>query len=394
MFTKGKAMVALTKDKLVGAIVNVGGAGKVSETVEFGWTYETLDIVLSKVKDKLKAKKIRVLLADELSYVLRLKIPSEISSKKEREYIAEIVSKKIPEVLEEGDWDYRELRFNIAQRTRDKSGEREVVVFSPVKAVFIALSEAVKKVGLEVEAIEPEAIAKTRDTNPLVGLALKKDIKGKDKEVLNLKPLTYVDEIGEASKNEVLLTEDAKRIKEKELVEEKDVEEDIKVDKEKRQPGRKRNSLLLAFLFLLLVGVAIFSFIYFSKRQKEEPLVEEDEVLVEEAKQSPTQAPASNEEVDSLEYKIQIQNGTGVSGEADVVGDTLVAEGFSDVETANADSFEYDFTEVRLKEGVDGTVFEAIERALNSDYKIATTASQLETDSEFDVVVIVGVRLE
>ena len=94
------------------------------------------------------------------------------------------------------------------------------------------------------------------------------------------------------------------------------------------------------------------------------------------------------------EYKIEVQNGSGIAGEAGIVSEILEAEGFSEIETANADSYEYKQTEVKLKEETSEKVYEVVERALNSDYSIVKSDEVLSSDSDFDVIIIVGERLE
>lgn len=69
----------------------------------------------------------------------------------------------------------------------------------------------------------------------------------------------------------------------------------------------------------------------------------------------------------------------------------LLAEGFALISIGNADSYDYIKTEVQMKNDVPVAVYEAIERSLNSDFDV-TSSSVLDSDSEYDMLIIVGAR--
>lgn len=97
------------------------------------------------------------------------------------------------------------------------------------------------------------------------------------------------------------------------------------------------------------------------------------------------------EEISLSDYSLQVQNGSGTAGQAGVVDELLQAEGFEAADTTNADSYDYTKTEVQLKKDTPESVFNAIDRALNSDYDV-TTGDVLDEDSKYDVIVIVGAK--
>ena len=99
---------------------------------------------------------------------------------------------------------------------------------------------------------------------------------------------------------------------------------------------------------------------------------------------TPTEAP-----LNISDYKIQFQNGSGKSGEADYVANLLRNAGFSDVVTANADSYKYSETSVQLNANTPSSIFTKINEALGSTYTVSSSSATLEN---YAAVVIVGKR--
>ena len=87
-------------------------------------------------------------------------------------------------------------------------------------------------------------------------------------------------------------------------------------------------------------------------------------------------------------YSIQILNGSGIKGVASEVELLIKDAGFDDTSTGNADSYEYEVTEVSFKSSVSNEAKEIIKDSL-SDYEIETN-DDLSDTSEYDVVIIVG----
>jgi hypothetical protein len=399
MFGKTKIIIAFSKDKVIAAKVR---GKKIRRSIELGWDEETMDIVLSKIKDALKARTVRVLIGNALSYVLRLTIPSDISYKQERDYIAKKLKEAIPERLRDYEWDYKQVEFGVVKE-KEGNGKREVIIFSPVKSFFKSFSSSVSKLGIYVEAIEPEAVAETRDSNPIIGLSLKRDIKGKDEDVLNLTPvdLSRLEEDSDLESEE-LLTEEAKKL---EQSEEKPSEEKPQEETLPKTKSRSRFKFFMLF-FLFIVALSLAAIFIYKNFYEDNILMtptthdqsgqtqetEEEKGLISSVpvKKEETE---SKEEISLADYKIQVQNGSGTAGEAQVVSEILAAQGFSDIESSNADSYDYVDTEVRVKSNLDERVYSAIDKALNSDYTVNLSEVNLDEDSEFDAIVIVGERI-
>ena len=91
-------------------------------------------------------------------------------------------------------------------------------------------------------------------------------------------------------------------------------------------------------------------------------------------------------------FKVQVLNGSGVAGEASVINELLQAQSFQKAETDNADSYDYEETEVQIKENTSKTVFDTIKTALEGQYNVVL-GDVLGEDSDFDIIVIVGERI-
>jgi hypothetical protein len=88
------------------------------------------------------------------------------------------------------------------------------------------------------------------------------------------------------------------------------------------------------------------------------------------------------------DYKVDVLNGTGVSGAAGDVESSLNTAGFTNTTTGNASEYGFTDTEVAMKSDVPSAVFDAIKKSL-PDYSVVEVTS-LPTDGNYDVVVTVG----
>jgi hypothetical protein len=142
-------------------------------------------------------------------------------------------------------------------------------------------------------------------------------------------------------------------------------------------------------------GVIVGGIIYFnSKVSKTPPAEEKVEVVAPPAEEKPEEREevAEEEEVSLADYSVRVLNGSGIPGESSKVKDTLSDAEFEDIDTGNADSYDYEQTEVSLKEGTPEAVYTAIEEALSGQYDVVKSETTLDEDSSFNVIVIVGTR--
>ncbi len=387
------AVIYITKGKIVGAKADEKKL-KIDDSYQLGWDTNTLDISISQLIQKLKNKKIRILLDNSFAYVLRFTVPKNLKEFEERKFISDRIAEKIPEFLNDKDWDYKEIQFSLSQNNVDVDlKDKEVVVFSPVKYITDILSKTVLNLGLVVEAIEPVEIASTRNENPIIGLALKKDLNGSDREVLNIS-------IDKSRKDE-----DFKDILTPQTQEKQDFEtsspdntdntENVSESyKQEERSGKKKVIITVILLIIIIIFLSALGYMIYSQFFSKRSVESNTKVIA-----SPTEIPqisitptdAIEEPVDVGKYRILLKNGSGVRGEAQNAVTLLEAVGFKNFTTGNADSYNHITTQISVNSDFPKEVLEAIKNTLSANYNVATGSSVLQ-DSGYDIEVIVGVK--
>lgn len=156
----------------------------------------------------------------------------------------------------------------------------------------------------------------------------------------------------------------------------------------RRRNQPKKKSLVIGIIAALIIGGVIAGAIFVSQSSSGENDAQPSPTPT--ATSTPNPSPSPEPEAKDLsEYAVQVLNGSGVVGQAGVVRDTLASEGFEDLDTDNADSYDYEDTEVQVKDTVPNSVYEVIKTAL-SDYTVIKSKTSLEDDNDFDVIIIVG----
>ena len=100
----------------------------------------------------------------------------------------------------------------------------------------------------------------------------------------------------------------------------------------------------------------------------------------------PTPTPTLSMKKD--EVKIKILNGSGTAGKASEVKDILKNQGYQEILTGNADTFDYEQTEINTKKGLSG-----LSNILQDDLKDYTKTIKkgvLKEEEAADVVIIIG----
>lgn len=167
------------------------------------------------------------------------------------------------------------------------------------------------------------------------------------------------------------------------------------VGAEKKNGGAKT---LLIIGILILVGVLGYVIYKSASGSTEEPSVTEPtpyENMVTPAGEAtpipsstPTASPSAA--VGKNEIKIQIQNGTGITGEAAYLQTLLKGLGYSDINVGNSVSQEATDTKVSFSSSVPSEVVTEITNKLNATYQTVTKTSSGSTT--YDVVIITGLR--
>lgn len=93
---------------------------------------------------------------------------------------------------------------------------------------------------------------------------------------------------------------------------------------------------------------------------------------------------------DRSAVKVQIQNGTGITGEAAYLQTQLKDFGYSDIKIGNATSQNLTSTQVTFSSSLDSGIVSELTQKLNSLYQNVTSTNS--GSSTFDVVVVTGLR--
>lgn len=102
------------------------------------------------------------------------------------------------------------------------------------------------------------------------------------------------------------------------------------------------------------------------------------------------EATPTPEEVEKDAFSIEIQNGSGIAGEAGRAQELLEGEDFTITGTANADTYDYEETVIQASEDVPDAWLDELIAALELNYTVQTRVDEIEEGSEADVIVIVG----
>jgi len=139
-------------------------------------------------------------------------------------------------------------------------------------------------------------------------------------------------------------------------------------------------SFALSFVFFLFVSKLNLEFL---KPKGNKPTETKQVVLTN---TPPTATPTPGYSRDDL--KVKVLNGSGTAGKASEVKDILKKAGYGEVLTANAESFDYEITEIQAKKDKN----EAVTWLKNDlkDYTSSFKQTALDDKEAADVVVIIG----
>lgn len=147
---------------------------------------------------------------------------------------------------------------------------------------------------------------------------------------------------------------------------------------------------MIIFISLLILGGAgIFFFTKSSSEAVPTPtpsfgVVPIDTEIVD-STPSPTPAPVDKEKV-----VIEIQNGTGIPGEAKLLQDKLKTLGYSDITAGNATTTDNTETTVTFSKTLSTTVQNELKKELEAFYK--TVNVKTVSTQKSDVIIITGLR--
>lgn len=433
MLQTKKTILFITKSKIRIVNVTLGRNPKEDIIANLGWTPDNLSEILLQSKKNIK-EPIRILLSEDFVYTVNLTLSSLPLS---REDIKIKAQELIPENLDETLWDFREVGLPT-----------KIQVVAVNKALLDTLKRSLARAGIRIEAIEPvslslarvsrkedktkvfvykdngnvlviaaqkgivlataksdlaterltdlnlEAItqfirftkdqfgieikdvifcgntlgidlAKFQNTdfnaaiqniNPVISLAYKEDLRGRDEEVLNLELLKGV---------------------------------------EARPPSRWVG-ILIAPMLIIIIAIAAGFLVFQAQRRTDQNTTKPSQTgltptqtVVTPRQMRLTPTATESAQVDFSDYSIRILNGSGRAGEAARLEAILEDNGFNVIEIGNANSSNYEKTEVYHKEEVPQSLILGLDKILNTLYDFSISAN-LEEDSESDILIIIG----
>lgn len=375
MFKKDKKLIVYLRRETLKAYL-VDSLGTSQSTGEYSWTSENLEEVLRKIIKQEKSTRARILLDDTLGYLWDLEIP--LTEKDEKNYIIQKIAAKIPEVLESQDWDFKEV---------GQTKEAKIIrVFAPAKEIWKLFTLNCLKAGLEIEAVETVSIALERNKDPVIGLAMKTDLKIKDEKAAGAKPARLMVEVVEEERktsSEVLDNQG----KDKDIVVPSSVRKASETIKEKKSIINKTFVLIVVGM-ALLTALILGGILVYRNSLNESGLLDKPTPTV--SQPSPTEAVAEpSPSIKISDLKIKILNGSGIPGEAGVVKKYLEGLDYQNIQTGNAATFDYKGVQYSIKKALE-TFKTQLNKDLSAKYTLTDTLKTLDESDAFDVVIIVG----
>lgn len=158
-------------------------------------------------------------------------------------------------------------------------------------------------------------------------------------------------------------------------------------------PRRRIPYLLIAGILLGLIGIAVIAKVVLFKGSSSESTPSAADILIE-SSPTPTPSPAASPQiaatdVDKTSLKMQILNGSGVTGAAGKVAEVLKKAGYKNIDTANAATYDAQGIKIQVKDGKT-SLGELIKKDLADDYEDITVKDTLDEDSKYDVIITRG----
>jgi len=217
-----------------------------------------------------------------------------------------------------------------------------------------------------------------------------------DSELADVKPEMLVDDVKTADDSKPTTSENETKESSEQSSEDvkewlKDIRPDTTKDVEKGGNGFNGKLFFGLLIVFVLLGALAGGLFYYKQQVSPDQKMEEK---MEEPTSAPTATPTPEEKVDLTSYSVNVQNGSGVAGQAGVVQDLLVAAGFDEAnfKTGNASTYDYTSTEVQVKADVPEAATAAITKALEGSYTVSVAKDNLAASSAYDIVVIVGTK--
>lgn len=253
------------------------------------------------------------------------------------------------------------------------------------KAIFQAVVDACRSVGIEIGAVLPFSLFSDLDAEESL---TKKDIKAmlKQKELYAvgdfLSEETVDEEVTEKKSESVVTPLDKEEKEDGEVVTQKDEPESEDLYTKQSKWNTARLLVILGFLIvltLLMGGLIYFQQLHSQGTDTTQPTTQET------VTPTPTEVP---KETAKTELTVRVENGTGTAGQAGTVKDLLSGLGYSAITTGNADSTEHDKTEIVFSSKVSTKQQLEIKDLLLTTFTAVTTS--IDPAATIDITVTTG----
>jgi len=151
-------------------------------------------------------------------------------------------------------------------------------------------------------------------------------------------------------------------------------------EEEKKQKGIV---FLISVLIIILIGVIYWAYQTLFSVPKEQTTIPEVTPAITETTVSVTPEPVKS---DYSVYRIQVLNGSGVSGEAGRIRETLINSGFLNVDVGNATATTE--TQISYKSDLPSDVSDVVMGSIK-DYTVGQI-STLTSTSDYDLIIVLG----
>lgn len=104
---------------------------------------------------------------------------------------------------------------------------------------------------------------------------------------------------------------------------------------------------------------------------------------------TPTPEATPTPELDRKDLSLEVLNGSGAPGAAGSARDFLENLGYENIDVGNAASYDYDQTEVSVKESKK-EYLQLLVNDLKDEYTVSSESAYLEEDYDYDAQIIIG----
>lgn len=157
------------------------------------------------------------------------------------------------------------------------------------------------------------------------------------------------------------------------------------------KPKNSGSKWVIIFIILLIIGGAgIFFFTSTANKPIATPTPSFGVVPIENKVTAAPIATATPEPIKKDTITVEIQNGTGITGEAKLLQDKLKELGYTEITTGNAASTDNTETTVTFKKTLAQAAQDELKKELEDFYK--TVNVKTSTSQKTDVVIITGLR--